>query len=40
MFWFDDGSGKDGVTGKKQISSLGGGPAWLATCPNGLCLIS
>lgn len=40
MFWFDDGSGKDGVTGKKQISSLDGGPAWLATCPNGLCLIS
>lgn len=39
MLWFDDGTGKDGVTGKKQISSLDGGPAWLASCPNGLCSL-
>jgi len=40
MFWFDDGTGSDGVTGRKQISSLDGGPAWLASCPNGLCPTS
>jgi hypothetical protein len=40
MLWFDDGTGADGITGKKQISSLVGGPAWLHSCPNGLCSLS
>ncbi|MCW2794281.1 MAG: glycoside hydrolase, family 26 [Nocardioides sp.] len=40
MLWFDDGTGADGVTGKKQISSLVGGPAWLHSCPDGLCSLS
>ncbi len=40
MLWFDDGNGRDGVTGEKQISSLSGGQAWLRTCPNGLCAIN
>ena len=39
MLWFDDGNGRDGITGKKQIGSLSGGRAWLRTCPNGLCAI-
>jgi len=39
MFWFNDGNGRDGVTGVKQISSLDGGDSWLRTCPNGLCAI-
>lgn len=39
MLWFDDGNGRDGVTGEKQIGSLSGGSAWLRTCPNGLCAI-
>ena len=39
MLWFDDGNGRDGVTGEKQIGSLAGGKAWLRTCPNGLCAI-
>lgn len=39
MLWFDDGNGRDGVTGDKQIGSLAGGKAWLRTCPNGLCSI-
>lgn len=33
MLWFDDGDGK------KQISSLRGGPAWLRSCANGLCYL-
>ena len=39
MLWFDDGNGRDGVTGEKQIGSLSGGKAWLRACPNGLCAI-
>jgi hypothetical protein len=31
LLWFDDG------TGKKQISSLRRGPAWLASCRGGFC---
>ncbi len=37
LLWFDDGSGSDGYTGAKQISSLRGGRAWLDSCPDGLC---
>lgn len=37
MLWFDDGSGRDGSTGRKQISSLRGGRAWLRGCPHGYC---
>lgn len=33
MLWFDDSDGR------KQISSLTGGPAWLAGCPNGYCSV-
>jgi len=33
MLWFDDS------TGKKQISSLSGGRAWLRSCPNGYCYL-
>ncbi|GEP32247.1 hypothetical protein NSZ01_00150 [Nocardioides szechwanensis] len=40
LLWFDDGNGKDGFTGRKQIASLRGGRAWLATCPDGLCPLS
>lgn len=40
LLWFDDGTGKDGYTGRKQIASLRGGRAWLATCPDGLCPLS
>lgn len=39
MLWFDDGNGRDGVSGKKQIGSLDGGLTWLSSCPNGLCVI-
>lgn len=39
LFWFDDGNGKDGVTGLKQIASLTGGTSWLRQCPGGLCDI-
>ncbi len=31
MLWVDD------ATGRKQISSLSGGPAWLDSCPFGYC---
>ncbi len=37
LLWFDDGDGADGESGRKQISSLRQGPAWLATCPEGVC---
>lgn len=37
MLWFDDGNGRDGVTGRKQLGSLDGGIAWLRECPGGLC---
>ncbi|MDO9494222.1 MAG: glycosyl hydrolase [Nocardioides sp.] len=40
LLWFDDGNGGDGYTGRKQIASLRGGRAWLATCPDGLCPLS
>lgn len=40
LLWFDDGNGQDGFTGRKQIASLRGGRAWLATCPDGLCPLS
>lgn len=40
LLWFDDGDGKDGYTGRKQIASLEGGRAWLAGCPDGLCPLS
>lgn len=40
LLWFDDGDGKDGVTGRKQLASLKGGRAWLAGCPDGLCPLS
>lgn len=40
LLWFDDGNGNDGFTGRKQIASLQGGRAWLATCPDGLCPLS
>ena len=33
MFWFNDG------TGVKQLSSLTGGAAWLASCPGGFCTL-
>ncbi|WP_246415931.1 glycosyl hydrolase [Nocardioides luti] len=39
MLWFDDGTGADGISGRKQISSLRGGRAWLHGCPGGLCSI-
>lgn len=39
MLWFDDGNGRDGVTGLKQIGSLDGGRTWLRSCPNGLCTV-
>ncbi len=39
MLWFDDGTGTDGETGLKQISSLQKGPAWLRSCANALCLV-
>jgi hypothetical protein len=40
MLWFDDGSGRDGFTGRKQIASLRGGRAWLESCPDALCPLS
>lgn len=40
LLWFDDGDGTDGYTGRKEIASLKGGRAWLATCPDGLCPLS
>lgn len=33
MLWFDDSAGK------KQISSLAGGPAWLNGCAHGFCVV-
>lgn len=39
MLWFDDGTAADGVSGKKQISSLVGGRAWLRSCPAGHCSL-
>lgn len=33
LLWVDD------AAGRKQISSLAGGPAWLDSCPNGLCVL-
>lgn len=39
MMWFDDGSGDDGYTGKKQLGSLRGGEALLAQCPDGVCRL-
>lgn len=39
MLWFDDGSGSGGITGKKQLSSLKAGRAWLRSCANGFCSL-
>ena len=33
LLWVDD------AAGRKQISSLDGGLAWLDSCPNGLCVL-
>lgn len=33
MLWFDD------ANGRKQLSSLRGGDAWLDSCPNAFCLL-
>ncbi len=33
LLWVDD------AAGRKQISSLSGGLAWLDSCPNGLCVL-
>jgi hypothetical protein len=33
LLWVDD------AAGRKQISSLNGGPGWLDSCPNALCVM-
>lgn len=41
MLWFDDGvpRGADTASGRKQITSLAGGRAWLRSCLNSLCSL-
>ena len=41
MFWFDDGTPtvESPKAGKKQLSSLVGGAAWLKSCHNELCYV-
>ncbi|MDP2772769.1 MAG: glycosyl hydrolase, partial [Nocardioides sp.] len=41
MLWFDDGTptARNQSLGRKQISSLSGGRAWLRSCFNALCYL-
>ena len=39
MVWFDDGTGDDGYSGRKQLASLSGGTALLDRCPDGVCAL-
>ncbi|MBS46123.1 MAG: hypothetical protein CMH83_23695 [Nocardioides sp.] len=39
MFWFDDGDGDDGYSGKKELASLRNGRALAESCPDGVCAL-